>query len=506
MKVKLDALPVLPFELILSYLSLQDLIRVRQVSRKWCQTIDSFKVKRLCCSSRPIGFIFEKTRLVSGAFSQNFIVLPQFESFASFFHSFDQSFLSNLKSLRLCDLRLNSWNLKMFAQTLNSFAHLEQLDIIRCYPLEGEFELRLPKLKWVQLEHFGEIMHDFSKVNLIMTLDSPRLRKVRLCGCSRFLRLNIAHPESVERLMTDQTAHLTMCWKRWKSLKYLYIGGYPIDSTFLSGLNQLKELHLQKIHLSDHNVTQLFEQKQRYGRLDLKIYMCGCLLNAADDIRSLGHFSDLTAAENRIRLANEIPFRYQLNYLPIEPLDPRLAFNLLKIHADLRQISVTEPVRHIQRFLDFLKSSNQIVRLVFAGGQPQELFDRLPEYCAVQELMISSTAISNTMINTIPDLEFLFRLDDLLELDLGFLPCSIDAKFIRKVFEELPFVLQFKFRYLNKKIKIEIDHRKRFLICVDRKLTIATDLNSTIQLIKRTDRNWLQKTKNVLTDYLFRDS
>ena len=110
-------LPELPLEKMLSYLSLEDLIKSRAVSRRWHKTIDSFKVKSLCYSSHPSGFIFGKSRLVSGAFARNFISSTRF---ASFFNTFGQTILSNLKHLRLCDLHLGEENEKAFFQVLNS--------------------------------------------------------------------------------------------------------------------------------------------------------------------------------------------------------------------------------------------------------------------------------------------------------------------------------------------------------------------------------------------------
>ena len=68
-EVTMNDLPVLPFEKILSYLSLKDLIKSRAVSRRWYRMINSFRVKRICISESPIGFIFEKNRLVSNAFA-----------------------------------------------------------------------------------------------------------------------------------------------------------------------------------------------------------------------------------------------------------------------------------------------------------------------------------------------------------------------------------------------------------------------------------------------------
>ena len=76
-------LPELPFERILSYLSLKDRLKWRAVSRRWYNKIDSFRVKSLYLPERPSGFIEGK----SGASVQNFISSPQF---ASFFDTFGQ--------------------------------------------------------------------------------------------------------------------------------------------------------------------------------------------------------------------------------------------------------------------------------------------------------------------------------------------------------------------------------------------------------------------------------
>ena len=100
-KGKMDDLPMLPFEKILSYLSLEDRIRSRVVSRRWCKWIDSSRVNSLFYSNRPSGSIEESARLVSGAYVHNFTSSIGFDSF---FVPFSQSILSSLKRLRLCDL------------------------------------------------------------------------------------------------------------------------------------------------------------------------------------------------------------------------------------------------------------------------------------------------------------------------------------------------------------------------------------------------------------------
>ena len=57
------------------------------------------------------------------------------------------------------------------------------------------------------------------------------------------------------------------------------------------------------------------------------------------------------------------------------------------------------------RFLDLLKSLDNIQELCFGHTpQPQELFDRLPDYCDIQVL---------SLVNAPADFDFLFRLKGL---------------------------------------------------------------------------------------------
>ena len=106
----MDDLPELPFEQILGYLSLEDRLKSMTVSRRWYNKINSFRVRSLCYSGRPRGFI-------------------SFSRFELFVNTFGQSIFSNLK--HRCDLHLNARNGIAFVQALNSFGQLEELDIIR---------------------------------------------------------------------------------------------------------------------------------------------------------------------------------------------------------------------------------------------------------------------------------------------------------------------------------------------------------------------------------------
>ena len=91
------------------------------------------------------------------------------------------------------------------------------------------------------------------------------------------------------------------------------------------------------------------------------------------------------------------------------------------------------------------------------GEQPQQLFDRLPEHSDVQLLSIASEP---------SDFRFLFRLNHLI--DLG---CSIDAETIWKVFEELQFLSEFRFK---QQIGLYSNHSKRFEVRLDSGIEIQS--------------------------------
>ena len=218
-----------------------------------------------------------------------------------------------------------------------------------------------------------------------LALDTPKLANAEFLNCNQ-LNVDLVHPESIERLVAYS---LEMITKKLKNLKRFY--SFRIDPTFLSDLEQLKEIHLY----DSSDILNLFERKRRLGRVDLKIYLCGLLLSGPDDpamdpsyrYRNAEFFAHL--AENPSRQADEIPLRIVLDYAVVECFASEPAISILGRFPRLRKIVTYRPVQDVQRFLDGLKNFDNIVQLAFLGErQPQDLFDRLPEHCAVQELTI----------------------------------------------------------------------------------------------------------------------
>ena len=244
----MDDLPELPFEKVLSYLSLEDRLKARGVSRRWYHKVNSFRLKCLCYSELPIDRILGKNRWASGVFAKNFISSTRFPSF---FDTFGQTILSSLKHLRLCNLDLTEGDPAAFTRTLNSFVKLEELDIIGVDIIrvklnqQDVFSLNLPMLISLQFERVSGIKK--------LTLETPSLRDVTILDCSYYLRVEIIHGESVESLLVEQLEYIKV--KKLKNLQHLYVHYLSgIDLTFLSNLQQLKEIHTSE----PRKVSELF--------------------------------------------------------------------------------------------------------------------------------------------------------------------------------------------------------------------------------------------------------
>ena len=463
----MDDLPELPFKQILSHLSLTDRIRSRGVSRSLRNKFDNYPVNSLCYSEHQRERIFRKRRSVSGVFAHNFIQSPRLDSFID---TFCQSMLSNLKHFRLCEIGFNEANRTTFAEALNSLKQLEALDIINFYDIFGydlkiEFELNLPMLRSIHLEEISGIEK--------ITLDAPSLQNIKIVVCDVRLRLVLVHTEPVERLLTDNPYRIPVM--ELKNLKFLYANTCPIESTFLSDLEQLKE-----IAIGDPDVImELLEQKQRCGRTDLKVSLCGLLLDGPDDpaIVSRPVFNYPCEAimdryaEYPSKLVDEIPFYRYLHYTDIEYMEPETQAIILSRLTDLSSVYVYNLDEDFQQLLDLLKRFENIVELDVDGVQ-QELFDRLPEHSAVQKLTIHSTP---------SDFEFLLRLKDLTYLNLY---CSLDVDTVRNVLEELAYLKQFDFKSSGKRLCVSINPPNRYWVYVDGARTgYFCDLDDVIQFL-----------------------
>ena len=429
----MNDLPWLPFIKVLSYLDLQDRLKLRTVSRSWRNCIGDLKEKNLFYSEKKRGQLYQKNRWVIDRFDRNFVTSFKFESF----FNFTASIFSHLKHLRIYSLTLQ--NGSSLFKTLNSFHHLEELDLIDLKLASvADFQLALPNLTSFKVRNWNL----GSKLNLAV----PKLQKITIWHCY-FLELEVIHPESVESIIagfSSSTWGATnyLDFEIFKMLKYLWCNHCHISETFLTNLGLLKEAHL-----NFGQSLELFAQKQRQLRDDLKIYHHGLLLKNSLDLDKFPRVRPFDYnysaskvlikhyVENQSRLADELLDVRCFFYSEIEKAVSRVPMDFWQKFSELDEINVQDRPKNVQQFLQFLTNLGNITALRFNKTQPQNLFDQLPDHCPnVQKLFISSE---------VSDLRFLFRFGHLTELSIK---NQVDADFVSKVFKEFDFILSFEFK------------------------------------------------------------
>lgn len=468
----MDELPDLPFEKVLGYLSLEDLLQSRGVSKRWHQKITSFKVNSMLLSEWPRDYLRNKHQLAAGAFAQNYISSSRFESF---FGQFGQSMLSQLVHLRLCDLNLKVKS-PAIVTILNSFVHLQSLHLIRLEKLASRFRLCLPHLRSIRLESLKWLE--------TLTLDAPVLTEITAWDLQNGW-LQLVHPETVRRVLLDNYGLLEV--EKLENLERLFCTEiYLFGSSFLVNLKKLKEVHFNS-HYS--TLETLHEQRQSHGRFDLQTFYRGICLDTPADYDRFPDYPVLDepvmacVVENYARVADCLPLYCSIYYSRFERHVPLVPADFWSRLTNVKSLEVDRQIENVQQFFDFLRCFDQVQSLGFNRPQPQHLFDQLPVHLPQLE------SLELNYQNPDLDLAFLFKLTHLIDLSLD----EVDAELVKRILQELKFVRLLRFYQENEtEACIRVGRSKEFsLQSGEPAKEILTDFDGLIRILSF--RKWMNK-------------
>ena len=468
----MEDLPDLPFDEILDYLDLVEVIRARAVSKKFYLKINhfflKFRVRNLLLSDTKRGFP-NTCRLFIGKFAQNFIN-------SSRFADFDRSVLSDLRHLCACELDLKFRSLE-FIELVNSFKKLESLIFVEVTNLCGDFKLILPKLKSIHANNF--------RGRFALTLDTPSLSEIKIWECSPCLK--IMYPDSVETLAMPDNPDLAL---KFKNLKFLYCEKFvSVSDTFISSLKQLKEIRLHPTRYDNEIFDRLRVQKERYGRSELKISLEKFLASSSytSPILNSAFLKNETLRiliAGYSRLADQLPNYRRIYYSDIEPL-PEIPAAFWRKLINLEDIDVVGQVKNMDQFLDLLRACPAI-QFLDIGTQPQNLLDQLPTYCSNLE--------NFHFHHSSADLDFTFILGFKKLRKLRVKP--VDVYFIKKIFEKLNFMqtLWFECGRVSGFVwrNCEEDGSKRFYLTIEWLAgeAVLNDVDGVVKTIVKYQTEW----------------
>ena len=379
----------LPFEIkakIVNSLSTSEAIKLRRLSKDWKALVDRhFKIRYVFISN-------VNNKSFHKYYGSDEIVDCQFidgKKFSSSTIQWNQSCFANLKRL---SVKVNFWTELKSDHLLGQLDQLKQLEHLEFggqhFNIEGKHRLRLPNLKCFKTKRIHYFSTKDPNEPTVLSIDAPKLQKLRLDCSSTVRHLKFVHPSSVQCL---ESSFFADEFVSFTNLKFLF---FSLDECQLDKIikrNFLKKLpSLQKVYTgSEHIFEQLNRQKNKLQRTDLRLFLDGINLDNLDRLHSstgaqfppckyqncrskicefqvLNHQSSISHdSEVLYGLCDTLPFRTHIEYDHLEAY-LKGGENLIDVKSSLSKL--------MRRFVNLEKMTVHVV-------QDRELFRMVIEIC-----------------------------------------------------------------------------------------------------------------------------
>ena len=388
---------------IVKQLFVYDALKLRRLNKGWKSVVDQrFKIQNLSISYiKNLSFKWlGGDELVDCDFiNYDVFKIEQFRTLL-----IDRPYFANLKCL-LVQIK-HHYDIRLVEQ-INQLKTLESLEIIggRLAHSNGE-HLLLPNLQYFRADDkFWYGVRSSDEPNFL-SIESAKLRKVKLDRRDTIDQLKFVHPSSVEYLESEYLANKFTIFKNLKILIiYQNWFGLRLDD-FLLQLPLLEEVHTNSRSLSD----ELVEQKKRFKRDELRVFCDGvncdllqhinrsdyegrecrrcrsiyCPFSIINERSLISRFS-----EDASNLSTILPFENDFFYRHLEAylddgrmlVDRSLLSGLMEKFINLTHIYVYDlcDARNLSVILDSCRTISMLMFEKCSIGQ--HWFDRLPERC-----------------------------------------------------------------------------------------------------------------------------
>ena len=446
----IDDLPheLIPF--ILRHLDLLDLIKCREISKKWRYFVDRIKLTEFVILDNDINIKynwFYTNRPINYRFTIESSNLKSSHIFMN------QNMLNNLKYLNISyDIDFSLFDLENF----NQFERLEQLDILYISVLKNA-TIKLPKLR---VFYVFIIQRDTAEHQLV--IDTPNLEFV-FCGYGLNL-VEFVHATSIKHLEIEQCRGDL---PQLPNLEVLQANDIMnLDRNVLQKLPSLKQLSMNgDINLDDYLIIKNFinylkKQRLVLRRLDLSIFFLGVqLINGLEfDDYSFGKVHWHMHMKNYSLLAPTLSYFESVNYTELLNLVDKIPDDYHTRFCNIQRVFANK-INNPVHFISFLRSCENLCILVVVNSFSlnQEFYDQLPSVGQISELHIKEP------IGYELNYEFILRMRQLYNFSLN-QELSLDLAL--KAFSCLKFLKNMSFHFsstANSMIWIRKTNRTYFL-------------------------------------------
>lgn len=403
----MNNLPILSLKVIIDHLEINDRLRCRNVCTQWRTLIDYYYAFDCLVISKKFGKsrFLEKWCDTNAALDlKNLLFKSDLDLILS--RTFD-GLVERVQSLSLCELEICD-----IAKILGKLNKIERLSInsrLSCYhpdPSYGRmrtFFIRSSTLKLISLG--CEILVDQ------VIIDCPKLKRIKSGAYTSLIEY--AHPHSIE-FCEIENCKIEYA-EQFTNLKYLffkYFATDKINADFLSKLPNIEEIHLD---CSDY--FQLFDklqdQKIKYNRKNLTIFLFGLSLSSSKDYGECTNFLDNNHVKLCIENYSKINYQFLMEnfidfdgimsnwrLLPLDFLDKFPRLDCISLYEEIENEDIF--IQLIQLITRSLAKPINMHLYVRIDKISKELLIRLSSICPV--VTISTYYFSSTSLSQIDKL------------------------------------------------------------------------------------------------------
>lgn len=374
----------LPFEIyskIFQDLDLPDLLKLREVSKKFKNVVKEFQISEL---------IFNQTKQYRNSWwftnrqmNYRYIILNEKTDFLNY----DYVNLKNLKRLEFDSRIIIKTEISL--KDVNKFEQLEHLKIsFAILKNDDERILRLPNLKILEITYPNR--------QFIVEIDAPNLAALYLFCCygGLFDSVKFKQPQSIRSLSSNYDEKSFSVFENLESVRF--VCGSKINYELFKRLKNLKRVIMQLRTFDDMYHVDKVRNKQAFKNVNLKIYYEGIQM-----VKDKTYCEEILDPKNWLFFCMKnfdlliddgsfAPWYDELRYDELFRLTDKLPNNFFeKFVFHLYAIKISSKIENEDDLIMFIKKAKNLCHLVLSDSRlSQSFYDRLKNITALYHLTI----------------------------------------------------------------------------------------------------------------------
>lgn len=361
---------------IFYYLSLNDIIKCRKISKKWKRAVDEYKITSLAVLNEASKFKEKRSYFVTNKNIKYSSTVLETKDSNVFQEKMMKKMLSELKILfvQYGETHDSTFSLD---SNINHLKSLEQLNFFHLDTIKGR-SLKLPNLKILEIRNYTKVNGlKFQCKDLTDFKTRKELNHFMFTNPKKLINLDVRtlndNEKRIETLVNLETLKLKE--------------GDSIPDNILKILPKLTKLDIKEI--SKDKLSGLLKQKKVLRRLKLNIFVGHVNIQTNSDVIDYYPTDDQPSKKGELivkkfkKLDYYLPWATEINFTDLENyFDSKMPDDIHSRLSGIETITINRSVKSSESFLNFLQNCKKLKKLeIDSGSLEQSTYDELHNIC-----------------------------------------------------------------------------------------------------------------------------